>query len=108
MTRAAVLFSGGKDSVYATYIAEQQGFEIEATLTVVSNKIDSEMFHVPNIMFASTVSSAIGIPSISVEVSSGEDELTVLSEMIGSLEVDTIVTGAIASDYPGLCSRLWS
>jgi len=99
MTRAAALFSGGKDSVYATYIAEQQCFDIEATLTVVSNRSDSQMFHVPNIMFAPTVSSAIDIPNIMAEVFSGEDELAVLSEIIGSMDVDAIITGAIASDY---------
>jgi diphthine-ammonia ligase len=99
MMRAAVLFSGGKDSVYATYIAQQQHFDIVGTITVVPSVSDSYMFHVPNARFASTISGAMGMSSHTVEVPPGRDELQVLSEAIRSMEVDAVITGAIASDY---------
>jgi len=99
MIRAAVLFSGGKDSVYATYIAQQQHFVVVGTITIVPSASDSYMFHVPNARFASTISSAMGIPNLTAEVPSDQDELLVLSQAIKSLGVDAVITGAIASDY---------
>jgi diphthine-ammonia ligase len=99
MMRAAVLFSGGKDSVYATYIAQQQHFDVVGTITIVPSVSDSYMFHVPNARFASAISSAMGIPNLTVEVPSERDELQVLSQAIKSMRVDAVITGAIASDY---------
>jgi len=99
MMRAAVLFSGGKDSVYATYIAQQQHLDIVGTITIVPSVSDSYMFHVPNARFASMISGAIGIPNLTVEVPPGDDELQILSQAIESMAVDSVVTGAIASDY---------
>lgn len=99
MIEAAVLFSGGKDSVYATYIAQQQSIDIKTTLTLVPADPDSYMFHVPNASWAATISSAMGLPNRTVFLSGDEDELGALSELIGSLGVDVVITGAIASDY---------
>lgn len=99
MIRAAALFSGGKDSVYATYIAQQQHFDVSSTLTIVPYQSDSYMFHVPNAGLASVVSGAMGLPSKTVEMSQGDDELDALGKAIKSLDVHAVVTGAIASDY---------
>jgi ABC transporter with metal-binding/Fe-S-binding domain ATP-binding protein len=99
MMRAAVLFSGGKDSVYATYIAQQQHFDIVGTVTIVPSVSDSYMFHVPNAGFASMISSAMGIPNLTAEVPPKKDELKILSQAIESIGVDAVITGAIASDY---------
>ena len=99
MIRAAVLFSGGKDSVYATYIAQQQHFDVVGTITIIPSVSDSYMFHVPNARFASTISNAMGIPNLTAEVPSEQDELQILSRAIESMAVDAVITGAIASDY---------
>ena len=47
--KAAVLFSGGKDSCYAIWFAVCQGMEIITLITVKSKNPDSFMFHTPNI-----------------------------------------------------------
>lgn len=99
MSRAAVLFSGGKDSVYAAYIAQQQCIELATALTVLPFDQYSQMFHVPNVRLSSVISSAMGIPNTVIEVGPGDDELSVLHDAIARLGVDTVVTGAIASDY---------
>jgi diphthine-ammonia ligase len=99
MIRAAVLFSGGKDSVYATYITQQLHFDVVGTITIIPSVSDSYMFHVPNARFASIISSAMGIPNLTTEVPSEQDELQVLSQAIKSMGVDAVITGAIASDY---------
>lgn len=99
MIRAIALLSGGKDSVYAIYLAQQQCIDVQSTLSIVPNRKDSLMFHVPNISMASVVSSAMGLPNITIELGEGEDELKALSEAIRSQDIDAVVTGAIASDY---------
>lgn len=111
MMRAATLFSGGKDSVYATYIAMQQCIDVQATITVLPYHDDSLMFHVPNVRFAPLISSVMGLPNISVEMRKSDDELESLKALISSLDIDAIVTGAIASDYQAsrindVCERL--
>lgn len=97
--RAAVLFSGGKDSVYATYIAQQQLFDVVGTITIIPSALDSYMFHVPNARLAPVVSGAMGLPNLSIELAEGEDELDGLRRGIEEFDVGAVITGAIASDY---------
>jgi len=99
MIHAAVLFSGGKDSVFAAYIAQQQHFDVCATLTMVPRRTDSFMFHVPNAGLAPAVSGAMGLPNLAIEMPEGADELEALGEGIEALGADAVITGAIASDY---------
>ena len=47
--KLAVLFSGGKDSVYATYLAQQHKHEITCLISIFSENKDSYMFHTPSI-----------------------------------------------------------
>jgi ABC transporter with metal-binding/Fe-S-binding domain ATP-binding protein len=99
MTRATVLFSGGKDSVYATYIAQQQSIDVVGTITMIPSASDSYMFHVPNARLAPVISGAMGLPNLSIEIRDGEDELVALGRGIEEFGADAVITGAIASDY---------
>ena len=47
--KLAALFTGGKDSTYAIYLAQKQGHEIVCLITVQSENQDSYMFHTPAI-----------------------------------------------------------
>lgn len=110
MLRAAVLFSGGKDSVYSAYIAQQQCLDVRTTLTIAPDRPDSLMFHVPNIEMAAAVSSAMRLPNRTFNAF-GAEELDVLKEVVRSADVDALITGAIASDYQtsrinGICDEL--
>jgi diphthine-ammonia ligase len=98
--RVAVLFSGGKDSTYAAYLVQQQGWEVASLLTVVPKAEDSYMFHRPNIEWTGLQADAMGIPIRTVE-SSGrkEEELDDIAELMRSEDVEGFVSGAIASDY---------
>ena len=51
--RVGVLFSGGKDSTYAAYLARQRGDELSCLITLSPVKSDSYMFHFPNIRWTS-------------------------------------------------------
>jgi ABC transporter with metal-binding/Fe-S-binding domain ATP-binding protein len=108
----AALFSGGKDSTYAIYIAQQRGWNVEYLVTVIPEK-DSMMFHHPNIGLTEHLSTAMGIPHVAVASAEGEEEeLKALSKALGQLrDIDGVVTGAIASDYQwsrinGICEKM--
>jgi diphthine-ammonia ligase len=98
--RLAALVSGGKDSVFALYKAQQMGHEIKVLGTMVSKRSDSYMFHYPNIHLTKYVAEALEIPLVFAETSGvKEKELEDLKRLLSSFDVDGVVTGAIASSY---------
>ncbi|MBI5000254.1 MAG: diphthine--ammonia ligase [Euryarchaeota archaeon] len=98
--RLAALFSGGKDSVYSIYLAQQYGWDVACSVVMVPERDDSHMFHVPNIALAPKVSEAMGIaPKVFRTSGEEERELDGLERALSNLDVDGVLTGAIASDY---------
>ena len=95
--KVAALFSGGKDSTYALYLAQQRGWTVERLVTVDPHP-DSMMFHHPNVGLTDLHSEALDIPITRREAGT-EDEIDVLQYMVRKLDVDGLVVGAIASDY---------
>jgi ABC transporter with metal-binding/Fe-S-binding domain ATP-binding protein len=112
--KAAVLFSGGKDSNLALHKAKEFEYKIKYLITLLPIDRDSWMWHWPNAKWTTLQAKALGIEQLSRETKIGEEaEIEslefILSELRG--KVDTIVTGAIASRYQadrieGLCKRL--
>ena len=98
--KVSALFSGGKDSTYALYLLQQQGWDVASLLTVVPKASDSYMFHYPNIRWTRLQAEAMGIP-IKYRESSGlkEEELKDVEELMAEEDTDGYVCGAIASDY---------
>lgn len=98
--RVAALFSGGKDSTYAVYVAQQRGWDVNILVTIVPRDPESHMYHVPNIHLSPLLSDCLGIPLIQKETNGGEaEELDALRGALKDLGVDGIITGAVASDY---------
>lgn len=101
--KAAVLFSGGKDSTMAVYNALENGVDVEYLLAMKSANDESYMFHVPNIHLTDLLSEAMDIPIICVETDGiKEAELEDLRkgfEKLKSLGVEAIYTGALYSNY---------
>ena len=99
--KVAVLFSGGKDSTYATWIAQHQGWDVGALVSFLPRGVESMMFHFPNLRWTTIQAEAIGLPHWTIEV--GEDELLSLraglSKTKEELGIEGVVTGAVASDY---------
>ena len=96
----AALVSGGKDSVLALYRAQQMGHEIKVLGTMIPKRSDSYMFHFPNIHMTEYLAEALEIPLVKAETSGiKENELDDLKNLIESLDVEGVVTGAIASVY---------
>ena len=99
--KVAVLFSGGKDSTYATWIAQHQAWEIEALVSVQPKGVESFMFHFPNMRWTKLQAEAMGLPHRTIMA--GQDELLSLREGLEQIRqelgVEGVVTGAVASDY---------
>ncbi len=111
--KVGVLVSGGKDSIYAMYLASQEpDIEIKCLMTALPERDDSYMFHHPNAGFVSIQAEALGLPHI-VRKTPGikEEELVDLRDMIDSASVEGVVTGALASEYQrkrinGICDDM--
>jgi diphthine-ammonia ligase len=112
MMRVSALFSGGKDSTYALYLLQQQGWEITSLLTVLPRSEESHMYHCPNIEWTYLQADALGINIRTTESDGDEErELADLERLMAAEEVDGFVSGAIASDYQWsrineICHRL--
>jgi ABC transporter with metal-binding/Fe-S-binding domain ATP-binding protein len=98
--RLAALFSGGKDSTFATYLMEQQGHTVDILVNIKPRDPHSWVFHTPNLEMLPLMAEAMG-KELVVASSSGEeaDDLNALSGALASLEVDGVIAGAVASDY---------
>lgn len=98
--RVAVLATGGKDSTLALYHVLKEGYEVKCLAAVMSKREDSWMFHFPNIGLVDSFAEAMGLPLVKIK-SSGvkEEELRDLEHLIEPLEVEGVVSGAIASTY---------
>lgn len=98
--RAAVLFSGGKDSTYAAYVAAQRGWEVGPLISIVPEDRDSMLFHVPNLHLTPLLAEAMGVRLVTESAAAGEAaELDALRRAFRRLDADGVVVGAIASDY---------
>jgi predicted ATP pyrophosphatase (TIGR00289 family) len=113
--KAAVLFSGGKDSTMAVYKAIEEGYYVEYLVSMISDNPESYMFHVPNIHITKLSSEAMGIPLIMAKTHGvKEKELDDLKRVLNKLKdrgVEAIFAGALASEYQKsridqLCSDL--
>lgn len=100
--KLAALISGGKDSIYAIYLAKKQGHKIDLLLTMLPKRQDSYMFHHPNAELTKIQAELMGIPIITKKTEGiKEKELKDLKNLLENVrdKVDGIVTGAIASTY---------
>lgn len=102
--RVAALFSGGKDSTLAAWVAENHGWEVTHLVTVRPRATDSWMFHVPNLHVTPLQAEAWGKPLVTVETAGErENELAELTHALARLKeesaIEGIVSGAVASEY---------
>jgi len=96
----AALFSGGKDSAYAIYLAQKAGLNVTHIVSIFPEKKDSYMFHSINIHLTELLAEAMNIAFIKKEThGEKESELDDLKNVLKNLEIDGVVSGAIASEY---------
>lgn len=102
--KVASLFSGGKDSAFALWVAQMQGWDVVSLLTLLPKSRESWMFHFPAVEWTELQAEALGIPRSLIQTGGVKDaELEELKSGLRSLTKNTgiegIVSGAIASDY---------
>ena len=103
--KLAALFSGGKDSTYAIYLAKKLHHSVEVLLTLYPHSNESHLLHHPNITFTSLQSESMKIPQLVEEISStdAETEFKKLEKLIilakENYSIEGIVHGGILSKY---------
>ncbi len=114
--KLCVLFSGGKDSTYATYLAKKNGYKIECLISIHSENPDSFMFHTPSIEKTKIQAKAMNIPLI-IQKTKGKKEAelkdleSAIQKAIKQYKIQGVVTGAIQSVYQStriqkICQKL--
>src|SRR3989337_4143984 len=71
--RLAALYSGGKDSTYAVYVAQQRGWEVSHLVSILPADPASMLYHVPNLHVVPLLAEAMGIPLVQERAGEGED-----------------------------------
>lgn len=98
--RLAALFSGGKDSTYAARLMELEGYDVQYLVSMRSKNPDSYMFHTINIGLTELQAYAWGKEHVEAETRGvKEQELDDLKRCLKGLDIEGVVTGAIASSY---------
>ncbi len=100
----AILYSGGKDSNLATYIAMRKKFKIKCLISIIPKSEDSYLFHFPNIEFTKLQAKAIGLPIIQLKAKNEnekeiEDLSIALKKAKEKYNIKGVFNGAIASNY---------
>ncbi|MFA4952717.1 MAG: diphthine--ammonia ligase [Candidatus Pacearchaeota archaeon] len=114
--KLGILFSGGKDSTYAAYLAKKFGNEIACLISIFSENKDSFMFHTPSIKMTKKQAEVMNIPLI-IQKTEGEKELELkdleksIKLAIKKYKIEGIVTGALKSVYQSsrikkICDKL--
>ncbi len=94
------LASGGKDSLYAAYLADTQGWPVDELLTLRPADPESRMYHTPNLDLVELQARAWGKRHRSVPVAGTDDasELAALEAALGN-DRGPVVVGAILSSF---------
>ena len=115
--KLASLFSGGKDSAYATHVAKKQGHEIKCLLSVFPKSDESHLLHHPNIQWTKLQSESMNIPQLTITSNSDQtdDELIILKSLLQTAkeqyQIEGLVHGGIKSKFQkdkfeNICSKL--
>lgn len=98
--RVAVLATGGKDSTLALHRVLNRGYKVAFLVCMIPLRENSYMFHYPNIRLIDLFAEAVKIPLVKGETSGVKElELEDLKRLIAKLNVEGLVSGAIASKY---------
>ena len=103
--KLAALFSGGKDSTYAIFLAKKLGHSVDVLLTLYPYSDESHLLHYPNITFTSLQSESMKIPQLIEKMTSNnsENESQKLNSLITlakeNYSIEGIVHGGILSEY---------
>lgn len=102
--KLGILFSGGKDSALAAWLAKKEGYELSCLISIESKNKESFMFHTPSISKVRVQAKKANLPLVVVETKGEkEKELADLEKAIlkaiNEYGIEGVVTGAVESVY---------
>ena len=114
--KLAILFSGGKDSTYAAWLAQKYKHEVSCLISIWSENEDSFMFHTPAIELTKRQASAMNLPLV-IQKTKGKKEIELkdlekaIKKAKNDFGIEGIVTGAVESVYQAsrvqkICNKL--
>lgn len=115
--KLASLFSGGKDSTYAIYVAKKQGHDIKCLLSIFPKSDESHLLHHPNMKWTKLQSESMNIPQLTIASVSDktDNELTLIENLLQNakeqFQIEGLVYGGIQSrfqkdKFENICSKL--
>ena len=115
--KLASLFSGGKDSAYAIYLAQKQGHDVVCLLSIIPKSDESHLLHHPNIQWTKLQSESMNIPQLMLTSDSDDtdEELSTLEKLLQNAKnqfgIEGLVHGGIKSNFQKdkfeiLCNKL--
>jgi len=90
--KVAGLFSGGKDSLYAIYLAEKQGAKVEHLICLIPSFSEFPSPHAENVKALETIAKVMKRNLILVDFHKGEERLV---ETLKNLDADALVAGDV-------------
>jgi len=103
--KLASLFSGGKDSTFAIYLAQKLGHEVVCLLSVIPKSDESHLLHHPNMQWTKLQSESMNIPQLTMTSDSDntDEELSILEELLQNAKeqfgIEGLVHGGIKSNF---------
>ncbi|MCD6434740.1 MAG: hypothetical protein J7L14_03945, partial [Candidatus Diapherotrites archaeon] len=97
----AALFSGGKDSMLATIIAERMGYNVCCLTSIIADQ-NSMLYHPVNEKIIKLQANAMGKPLIVRKATNKREEEALrdaLAEAVEKYNIEAIVSGAIESNF---------
>lgn len=86
--------------MHALWLAMQQGHEIKGVVSMIPRRENSWMFHPVNVRLIDLFAECAGLPLVKAETSGErEQELEDLKRVLSGLDIEGVVSGAIASKY---------
>ena len=103
--RLAALFSGGKDSMYSIFHAQNSGHDVPCLLTIFPKSHNSHLLHYENIALTTLQSKSMKIPLMRKISDSDlpDSEILILKNLLQEakkrFQIDGLVHGGIASKF---------
>ena len=115
--KIASLFSGGKDSTFATYFMQKQGHDVAVLLTIFPHSAESHLLHHPNMQYTRLQAESMKIPQLIAKSNSDaiEDELLQIEKILTAAKeafgIEGLVHGGIKSNFQktkfeSICQKL--
>lgn len=100
--RLAALVSGGKDSIFATYIAQMQGETISCIVTMSPESDESMLYHHPNTRHVQLQAESMRVPTITADPALHDEQRALKDVLVRAKEkhgAEGVVHGGIRSAY---------